>query len=442
MKESTLAQKFKGSVTVKIVFILFIIILLMIPNMMIKNLIRERSSRKAEIEREVAKSFGESQTIMAPFLRIPYTKIVTDKEDKATTIEGHINIAPQSTVVNGKAITDTRKRSIYEVVVFNSEIDIQERFKVDMLLDEATYKNYTFDYTKTKAVFSIADANGISDNTAFNVNGKTLKMVGNANITGGRLTKIATEVFTIDPAQEIVLGSSLIFKGTKSLNIEPLGDKMQITITSNWPDPSYVGKRSPSDYNNTEEGFVSNWKTNRFSHDYPDIWQSDTVLNKKNHSFGVNFIQPIDDYGKNTRTAKYALLIISLTFGIFFFFEILYKQMIHPIQYILIGFALTIFYLLLISITEHMGFNSGYAISSIATIGLITAYTRFILKTMKGSTIIGGLLFGLFGYVFVILQMQDFALLAGAVALFVILATVMLLSRNVDWYNLNEVVEN
>jgi len=177
---------------------------------------------------------------------------------------------------------------------------------------------------------------------------------------------------------------------------------------------------------------------NKFSHRHPLIWQSDSKALESSAYFGVNLIQPISEYGKNFRTSKYALLIISLTFGIFFFFEILLKKSIHPIQYTLVGFALTIFYLLLLSITEHLGFDKAYLISSIATISLIVVYTHFILKRIGASTLLLGLLSALFGYVFIILQMQDFALLAGAVALFVVLATVMLLSRNVNWYNVGK----
>ena len=160
-----------------------------------------------------------------------------------------------------------------------------------------------------------------------------------------------------------------------------MGDMVEVHMKSSWPDPSFIGNQLPV-HDVTDTGFSAKWNVNKFSHQIPAIWQKDQDALNVSSDFGVNLIQPINEYGKNFRTSKYALLIISLTFGIFFFFEVLLKKSIHPIQYTLVGFALTVFYLLLLSITEHLGFNPAYGISSIATISLIVVYTHFILQRM------------------------------------------------------------
>lgn len=434
MSKASFSQRVKESVTVKIIFILFMILLLLIPTLMIQNLIRERSHRKAEVEAEVAKSFGGAQRIMMPFIRVPYVTTKLDKDKKEFTFKGHLSFSPFSSEVIGDINTETRKRSIYEIVVYNSDLKIDEEFK----LSSANLKEWSdcdIKYDQARLILGIRDSKGLQESSSISINGKDVAIEGNASISCRNMRWVESAPFAIDLESDLKVSSRLVFKGSKFLKFEPLGESMKVNIRSSWLDPSFVGNNLPISYDINDLGFESHWEVNKFSHSYPAIWSGDNVFNK-DHSFGVNLIQPVDEYGKNERAAKYALLIISLTFGIFFFFEILFKKIIHPIQYTLIGFALTIFYLLLLSFTEHLGFDKSYIIASIGTIGLIVVYTKFILKSIKGSTIIGALLIALFSYIFIILQMQDFALLAGAIALFIILSTVMMLSRNVDWYNL------
>lgn len=437
MTEHTLITRLKNSVGLKVFSILVMIILLMIPNSLIQELINERSFRKTTVENEVAASYGMEQIIYPAFIKIPYVRTQLNAENKPYTTDGHLGISANTSSFDVNLTTNTKKRGIYEVVLYDTQIANNATFNWQSFKPNE-WKEYAFDFDKAYLVYGIKDANGIADTVTVIANGKPLEVEGNASIQVGNFHWLKTENFTIDVNEPLTIQSNWLIKGTKGLYVEPMGDLVEVQMQSTWPDPSFTGKNLPAHHEITTAGFNANWKVNKFSHTHPQVWQNDVTALGSSSFFGVNLIQPINEYGKNFRTSKYALLIISLTFGIFFFFEILLKKSIHPIQYTLVGFALTVFYLLLLSITEHLGFDVAYLISSVATILLIVVYTHFILKRIGASILLLALLSSLFGYVFIILQMQDFALLAGAIALFVVLAAVMLLSRNVDWYSIGK----
>jgi len=426
------------TIIIKIIAILVMILLLMIPNMLIQNLIYERKNRKLDIERDVAKSHGESQAYLPPILCIPFKKKLINSKGVEYFEDGIIRYAPEENKIDCQVNTEIRQRSIYDIIVYETELDVQTNIAVNLKNPES-YWNYTIDYTKAFLTFGLTDMNGISDSSKIIVNGNEVELDGIFNSERNNQRYIKTKQFKVSKDETLDIQSQLFVSGTKSIFFEPIGDKMEVNMNSEWKDPSFVGSKLPVKRDISETGFTAYWATNNYSHSYPKNWTNDSSISiREQNGFGTNLIQPIDEYGKNSRTIKYALLIIALTFGIFFFFEILFKKMVHPIQYTLIGFALTVFYLLLLSITEHLGFDKAYLISSTATIGLIVGYSASILKSKKATAILLLLLAGLFAYIFIILQMSDFALLAGALALFAVLATVMILSRKIDWYNLTK----
>ena len=204
-------------------------------------------------------------------------------------------------------------------------------------------------------------------------------------------------------------------------------------ISSSWKDPSFIGTFIPDEHEITDDGFTAKWKILHLNRNYPQQWMGGQY--KINAStFGVDLLLPVDEYQKTMRTTKYAIMFISLTFLSFFMIELLNKKVLHPIQYLLIGFALLLFYTLLLSLTEHILFKYAYILAAIANVGLITAYTRGVLKHYLQTVLIFAILTILYGYLYVVLQLQDFALLMGSIGLFVILAVVMYLTRKIDWF--------
>ena len=184
-------------------------------------------------------------------------------------------------------------------------------------------------------------------------------------------------------------------------------------------------------------GFEAHWEIYSLSRNLTQQFV-DRNDHLNNYNYGVRFMDPVDLYSKSSRTSKYALLLISLTFLVYLFFEVFQRQSVHPIQYILVGLALMVFYVLLLSLSEHIGFNRSYMIASAGTIGLIIMYSKAIFKSFKLIGILGIFLAFIFGFVFVILQLEDYALLVGSIGLFVILGIVMMATRKLNWYTFNK----
>ncbi|MDQ3100495.1 MAG: cell envelope integrity protein CreD, partial [Bacteroidota bacterium] len=181
--------------------------------------------------------------------------------------------------------------------------------------------------------------------------------------------------------------------------------------------------------------FTATWRVLHLNRNYPQAWRSSAFALHES-DMGVNLMVPVDQYQKSIRTAKYSTMLISLTFLIFFFVEVLNRRRIHPVQYILVGLALCVFYTLLVALSEHMAFNLAYALAAIGVIGLITAYSTAMFKQRRLTLLLTGILVLLFGFVFTIIQLEDLALLMGSIGLFIVLAIVMYLSRKVDWYSI------
>ncbi|RLD77336.1 MAG: cell envelope integrity protein CreD, partial [Bacteroidetes bacterium] len=230
---------------------------------------------------------------------------------------------------------------------------------------------------------------------------------------------------------------SLNLRGSEELYFIPLGKNTDVTIHAPWPNPKFNGAYLPDNHNITEEEFTANWHLLHLNRNYPQRWLGNQY-NVAESSFGVNLLIPVDHYQKSERSAKYAIMIIAFTFLIFFFVEVLNRTRIHPIQYLLVGLALIIFYSLLIAISEHINFNISYLISSAAVIVIVTLYSKSIYKNTRQTTITGLTLVILYGFIFITLQLQDYALLMGIIGLFIVMAIVMYLSRKINWYEFGD----
>ncbi|MDG1476572.1 MAG: cell envelope integrity protein CreD, partial [Vicingaceae bacterium] len=225
----------------------------------------------------------------------------------------------------------------------------------------------------------------------------------------------------------------LNLNGSSFLKFIPIGKETNVNLNSDWAHPSFTGASLPDKHEITAEGFTAHWKELHLNRNYPQQWLGNSH-NINNSTFGVDLLLAVDEYQKSTRSAKYAIMFISFTFLIFFFIEIRNKKRIHPIQFILVGLALTIFYALLLSLSEHIHFNNAYLIASTAIIVMIGAYSITIFKNGKLTALMTGVLTLLYGFIFTILQLEDYALLMGSIGLFIVLAVIMYLSRKIDWY--------
>lgn len=444
-------QKMNWQVMFKILIIAGIALVLLIPKFMILGLIHERQRTAESTTHEIMQTWSGEQTVRGPVLVIPYAEYVervftrNDNSAKNGTIKtisekkvvkeiNYFYVLPKSLNINGNIDPEKRKRSIYETVVYQSEINMNGQFEA---IDLESYNISPNDilWDKAEILVSISDLRGINDKASLLWNDSTFsflpgmenKLVGKNGISLP-LSHLSANDF---PAK---FDFTLHLKGSESLNFAPLGETTEVTMKSKWNDPSFNGSFLPANHNITEDGFTANWKVLNYNRNFPQIWQGDSY-NVSDSDFGVTLVTIADHYQKNSRAAKYAIMVILFVFLSFFLNEVIAKQKVHPFQYILVGFAILIFYLLLLSISEQLGFNLAYLIAATAVILMVLFYSKSFLGNWKNSIIQTFILTLSFGFIFVLMQLETYALLAGSIGLFVVLALTMFFTRKINWYN-------
>jgi inner membrane protein len=282
--------------------------------------------------------------------------------------------------------------------------------------------------------FDISDAKGLREEIYVKWNDSLLSLtpsaVNNAVFREAFVAPLA--ISTTDFGKEISFNTEISLNGSEQLLFTPVGKETNVTMESNWPDPSFTGGQLPLSSAINDTGFVAKWKSLSHTRSFPQQWRDDSYT-LSTASFGADLFIPVNGYQKTMRSVKYAILCILLTFTAFFLIETSNRKSVHPIQYALIGFALILFYTLLLSFSEYIGFNVAYGIAGLATVVLISWFVRGLLGSMKLSLLLSFVLVLMYSYVFTILQLQDYALLLGSIGLFLTLAIVMKFSRKIQW---------
>lgn len=426
-----------NSISVKLASIGLLILLLLIPMTMIEELITERQYTRQEAQNEISDKWGHEQTIVGPVLSIPYkTYIATiDESGKESTLEQIVTayFLPDDLKIVGRVDPETRYRGIYEVVVYQSDLKISGTFnKPDFSVWNVRDQDILWD--EALISLGIPDMRGIQDNVNLQWGEATYDFNPGAKLKNLIQSGISTTVDISSEAATQPFSIDLALNGSGNIGFAPMGKETNVELQSPWPNPSFVGAFLPDDREISEAGFKANWKVLHLNRNFPQQWR-DSYQNFSEAAFGLNLLLPVDEYQKSTRSAKYATLFIGLTFLIFFFVEVKNKIRIHPFQYILVGLALCVFYALLVSLSEHINYNLAYVIATTGVVGIISAYSSSVFGQKMLVLVMSGVLVLLYTFLFVVIQSQDFALLIGSVALFVILGFVMYLSRNVNWYH-------
>ena len=441
----------KYNIFLKIGIILFMTLLLLIPTIMIKGLVKEREQRQQDAILEVSSKWGEEQTLTGPFISIPYYKYVKNQANEYQSVTivkvlDYIHFLPDELTISGNIMPEQRYRGIYEIVVYNAGLQISGIFKD---LDIEQFDIPMSDVMLDKAFISIGvtDLTGIEEQVSLQWNDETGVFDPGTVDTDIIYSGINAPVTICDDSCSYDFSFGIKLKGSQKLYFVPFGKLTDVTIMSSWSNPSFNGAFLPDDHDITANGFTANWNILHLNRNFPQSWTG-SQYTVSDAGFGVDLILPVDKYQKTMRSIKYAILFIAFTFIVFFFVEVLAKRFIHPIQYILVGIALIVFFSLLLAITEHLNFDCAYIISAVSVLALISAYIRAILKSSRLTLLIGGILTILYAFIFFILQIQDYALLTGSIGIFIILALVMYFSRKIDWYDIridqskDEVVNN
>lgn len=416
--------------------ILVLILILLIPTSMVKDLIHERMNRQMEASQEVRSKHAMAQNLSGPVLTIPFvsTKNVRDAKGNMVkrTEKQFLHVLPERLDIECQLRPETRKRGIYEVVVYNSDLKYKGLFdKIN--LDKHGIRPDQLRLNEAFITTGISDMKGLSQQVSLKVNDSVYNF--DPGVTNEDIIHSGLNVpIQLDSLQEqLQFSYNLGLKGSEGLMFAPIGKETTLKMSSDWKDPSFNGNFLPDERKVSEDGFNATWKVFHLNRNYPQNWvgRKHTISNSM---FGVDLKLPVDIYQKSERVAKYAMLFIVLTFLVFFFVEILNKVLIHPIQYILVGVALVLFYVLLIAFSEQLFFNLAYLVAAAMTILLVTFYCRSVLRTWGLASMTGSILTILYGFIFILIQLQDYALLFGSLGVFLILAVTMYFSRKIDWF--------
>ncbi|MBW6534451.1 MAG: cell envelope integrity protein CreD [Mariniphaga sp.] len=420
-------------ITLKVLIIGMITIALLVPKFMILDLIGQRQHTAEESSREVMQSWSADQTVRGPVLTIPWFEQTTDSNGKEINNEKEFYLLPENLKIDGLIFPEKRKRSLYETVVYESEMTIAGHFDVSDLNALKIHPENIL-WEKAKILVAVHDLRGINNRVEFTWNdsvysfspGMENQRVGSNGISL-QIPQLSQQDF---PAH---FQFTLNLKGSESLNFAPLGETTEVTLHSDWKDPGFIGSFLPAEHTINNEGFTASWKVLDFNRNFPQQWKNEEYR-VTDSDFGVRLVTVADHYQKSSRAAKYGILVILFVFLSFFLNEIITKQKVHPFQYILVGFAVLVFYLLLLSISEQLGFNMAYLISAISVLIMILLYSRTFLKTWLHAFIQTLILTFSFGFIYVLMQLETYALLAGSIGLFVVLALTMFVTRKINWY--------
>ena len=412
-----------------------LVLVLMIPTLLISGLISERESRQREAVYEVSSKWAGQQTITGAVLSIPYYTYYTDADKIVRRKTDYYSFLPENLTITGTVKPEKRYRGIFEVVVYNSDISISGSYKLNELTVPDVPREQVM-YDKAFISIGISDLRGLQKQVELKWGDQSYIFNPGAGPNPVLYSGIMTPV-KVDPIQEsdsnnteINFSAGLQLKGSEKLYFVPVGKETAIKLNSDWKDPKFNGAFLPKDHKISDKGFDAEWSVLNLNRNYPQAFTNNTYLLDES-SFGVDLIVPTDNYQKASRSIKYAILVILLTFIVFFFIEVLNNVHMNLVSYALVGAALCIFYTLLISISEYLSFSLSYLIAGFMTIGLITVYVHSIVRKIRLTALVFVLLALLYTFIFTIIQLQDYALLMGSMGIFIILAILMYFSRKI-----------
>ncbi len=420
--------------TKRVGLLVFLISLVLIPLYLVHDLVTERYARSQSVAEEVAGQWGQQQLIAGPVVSVPYlvhVQMVQDGAKVEQTVRRYVNFLPDSLAITATAKTEKRYKSIYELLVYAADIHLTGRLPApsfagihvppgDVLWDEAT------------VAIGISDMSGIRQLT-LKLDGKALAlapgMLRDQLFASGAHAYLQSA--SVETAHDFAVDIQL--NGSGQLQFLPMGNETTVALTADWPHPGFTGSFLPAERQIDAKGFTARWKVSALARNYPQVWSSDQLdFNQVGDGrLGVELTLPGDAYQQIDRIVKYGILVIGLTFTTIFVVDLVKSAQTHFVQYLLVGAALCLFYLLALSLAEQIRFLYAYAIASVVDIAMIALYLARAVSRFTGL-LVGAALAAVYGYMYMLLQMEDFVLLSGTIGLFLALALVMYATRNVD----------
>lgn len=423
----------------RIVVLAALVVVAQFPIWMIDSLVRERQQRKDAALEDVASKWGRQQSLSGPLLTVPYVTHRTEKDATGKPVEyvdQHLaTFLPERLTVRGQLDVETRRRGIFSVPVYRTSLDVQGSFATPSFA-EWEIPDADVHWDRAEVVFGVSDIRALEAPTSIEWNGEAAELRPGPGERVPFDSGVHAAVTVPRNASAILFQVPLRLKGSSGIYWTPLGKNTSVSLRSNWSNPSFQGNWLPDKHTVSAHGFEADWTVPYLGRNFPQAWRDQDVEPGVFPAarFGVDLVQTVDHYQMASRSVKYAGLFLLLTFATLWLVEVLAGVRVHPIQYLMIGGAICVFYLLELSLSEHLGFMTSYLIATGAIVAQITAYGRAVLRSGRLAAIVGGMVTSLYVYLYVVLTNEDYALLIGSIGVFVLLAAIMRLTRRVDWY--------
>jgi len=434
----SLIDAVRSSQILRLCLIVGLALVLLIPIAMIWGLVSERQDRNREATAEVSSKWGNTQTITGPALILPYTARwmeTTPAGEVARTGVRNAVFLPKQLRTAGRIDVESRSRGIFKVPVYALTVSLEGEFGQPNLA-ELGIDPSSVAWDRAHLSVGISDVRAIREQSTVSWNGRQSEFQPGI----GGFTDGVSGVHALVPVGQSESGFRFSFplalNGSLAVYFVPFAETTSVQLTSNSQNPDFQGSWLPAERNISQNGFDAKWRISYLGRNYAQSWISGVDLRKaiEESRFGVKLIEPIDRYRMAERSVKYAGLFILLTFAFVWLIEVMAGRRVHPIQYLMLGAALCVFYLLELSLSERLSFSLAYGIASLAVLGLVAAYSRVIFGRGQRGIVVAGGVAALYGYLFVLLTNEDAALLYGSIGLFAILGGIMFVTRRVDWY--------
>jgi inner membrane protein len=431
------------SMGVKLIVVCGLALLMTIPALFVGGLVEDRTKRAADVVGEITGRAGGQQTFLGPTLAIPYS--VPPPSWSVAPVRGTYLVFPSRASATLRTATEERHRSLFKVAVFQADIKMEAAFDLTGV-PAAAPPGAQLDWTRAEIVVGVSDARGALADATLAMDGKTVTLVPaeiNSNIAIGgdqhhpaKLALFGTDVSGVaKPNAQFSVTSTLRFSGAQRVAVLAYGKTTRVSVQGDWPNPGFDGGFLPVSRTVSEKGFTAEWDVPFIARGVRAEGPMDSMDRLDASALGVSFIEVADPYQSVDRALKYGLLFVGLLFLSYLIFEVTAGKRVHPAQYVLVGTAQMIFYLLLLSLAERIGFDAGYLLAGVSTVGLLSANTTWVFSSRTQgirALAIFGLLYVL---IYLLLRLEDNALLVGALASFIAVAAAMYLTRGIDWYS-------
>lgn len=432
--------------TFKVIGIAALALAMLIPLAQVNDLVGERAGRAGEATQKIAERWGAQQLVAAPVLVVPVrwqelrertvTPGMPPIKEMATVEEREYILADRAAVV-GKLAPELRRYGIYETAVYTADLQVEGRFSATDIAALAS-PGVEPQWDRAELRLPIADVRGIRRISTLHFGDRELAFApGSGGVANVGAIAAAAPIDAGKLGETLPFSFTLTLAGAERFALLPLARETDLHLSSPWPDPGFDGAFLPATRKVGANGFEADWQVLDLNRRLAQHWrESDSPDALSETSFGITLTQPAGSYQQNVRAGKYGVLFIALTFVAFFLFEVLRGLRVHPVQYLLIGLALCTFYVVLLALSEQVGFGLAYAIAAACVVAMIGGYAGVVLAARRAGLVLGALVAVIYGLLYGLVVSEDYALLMGSLALLAAVAALMYLTRRVDWYGL------